>query len=617
MLKKYLYIFILFSLFILFHQNVYGQQSPGKNDTFFLAKKKGILGRFGKSISRSIADDAPVKLENPFLKFKGKIIRSIETIRLGFEYKMDDTTQVKNNLAVRAGKRFHKNTSNTVIKNNLFFKEGTPLFPYLLADNERYLRDLPYIKDAWILVDLAEGSNDSVDVVVLTKDVFSIGGKLRISGSKKGRVEVREENFMGSGTRILFSAYHENPRSPQTGIGAEIIRRNIGGSFSDWVSGYQDYKYAFSSGRNEENIIYTRIEKPLVTPYFPTTGALEWSYQRTKNSYVGDSLYISDIKYAYYNIDGWYGYSLDNKRSLYENKEIRVHKFVALRTFKQSFILMPGRYKDTFDFHYTNSTGILASINIFKQIFYKTNFIYGFGRIEDVPEGFSAALTGGYTSKQNDGYIIKGNIKRPYAGIDLTLANFRKKGLYVNYTFRVGGYFHGKRFEDADILFNIEHFTRLRKLSSNWYNRVFMSTGITVQANQVLNTPLFLNSDFGLPYFNNGSLNSDLRGTVKAESVFYNTTKILGFRFAPFVFGDAILLKPSKYSLKYTDLFTAVGGGVRTRNENLVFGTIELKGFYFPRLNGNMRDWKIEVNSNIRFRFKSSFIRRPDFIIAN
>ena len=69
--------------------------------------------------------------------------------------------------------------------------------------------------------------------------------------------------------------------------------------------------------------------------------------------------------------------------------------------------------------------------------------------------------------------------------------------------------------------------------------------------------------------------------------------------------------------MKYTDLFTAVGGGVRTRNENLVFGTIELKGFYFPRLNGNMRDWKIEVNSNIRFRFKSSFIRRPDFIIAN
>lgn len=617
MIKKNLYIFILFSTFILFCFTVPGQQTPDKSDTFFLAKKKGILGRFGKSISRSIADEAPAKIENPFLKYKGKIIRSIETIRLGFEYKMDDTTQVKNSLAVRAGRRLHKNTRANVIKNNLFFKEGSIVFPYLLADNERHLRELPYIRDAWILVDLSEGSSDSVDVVILTKDVFSIGGKLRLSGRAKGRAEIREENFLGSGTRILFSAYHEKPRSPQTGIGAEIIRRNISGSFIDWVSGYQDYKFAFSSGRNQENIIYTRIEKPLVTPYFPTTGALEWSYQRTKNAYNGDSLYKSDIKYAFYTIDGWYGYSLDNTRSLYENKEIRVHRFVALRAFKQSFILMPTRFKDTFDFHYTNATGMLASINVFKQIFYKTNFIYGFGRIEDVPEGFSASFTGGYASKQNDGYVVKGNIKRPYAGTDLTLSNFRKKGLYVNYTLRIGGYFAHRHFEDVDILFNIDHFTRLRKLSSNWYNRVFLSSGVTLQANQVLNTPLFLNSDFGLPYFNNGTLNSDFRSTVKIESVFYNTTKVLGFRFAPFVFSDAILLKPSKHNFNRSDIFTAVGGGVRTRNENLVFGTIELKAFYFPRVNGIMKSWQIELNSNIRFRFKSSFIRRPDFIVAN
>ena len=202
-------------------------------------------------------------------------------------------------------------------------------------------------------------------------------------------------------------------------------------------------------------------------------------------------------------------------------------------------------------------------------------------------------------------------------GIDLSLANFRKKGLYINYTFRVGGYYAHRHLEDVDILFNIEHFTRLRKLSSNWYNRVFLGTGVTAQANQVLNTPLFLNSDFGLPYFGNGALNSDLRATVKAESVFYNTTKVLGFRFAPFVFGDAILLKPSKDNLQHTDIFTAIGGGIRTRNENLVFGTVELKGYYFPRVNGQMKDWKIEINSNIRFKFKSRFISRPDFVIPN
>ena len=100
-------------------------------------------------------------------------------------------------------------------------------------------------------------------------------------------------------------------------------------------------------------------------------------------------------------------------------------------------------------------------------------------------------------------------------------------------------------------------------------------------------------------------------------SNFYNTNKILGFRLAPFAFGEFSLLKPVKLGFGKSDVFSAVGGGIRTRNENLVFGTIELKGYFFPRTNGDMKPWKVELNSNIRFKYKSSFISRPDFIIAN
>jgi hypothetical protein len=154
-------------------------------------------------------------------------------------------------------------------------------------------------------------------------------------------------------------------------------------------------------------------------------------------------------------------------------------------------------------------------------------------------------------------------------------------------------------------------------MSPAWYNRVFISTGITAQANPVLDEPLYLNGNFGLPYFNNDSLKSDLRATIRLESVFYNTTKILGFRFAPFVFSDAVLVKPSKMNLKHSDIFTAIGGGVRTRNENLTFGTVELRAYYYPRTNGDANPWKIEINSNIRFKFRSSFISRPDFAKGN
>lgn len=615
MIRKYLYIFILFSSFLFFHKSGTAQDNPAGNDTFFLAKKSGLLGRFGKSISRTPPDDAPVRVENFFLNYKGKIIRSIETIRLGFEYDFEDTCQIKDNFGVRAGKVFHKNSTDKLIRRNLFFNEGDKLSPYLFADNERYLRDLNFIKDARILVDFAESSTDSVDVVILTKDVFSIGGNFAISGTKKAsiekaRLELRDENFMGSGTQVKLSGYYEKQRFPVNGIGGELIRRNIGGSFIDWVSGYTDFKDAFTSGRKQETSIYTRIEKPLVTPYIPSTGAVEWSYQRTRNVYDTDSLYRSDIKYAYYNIDAWLGYSLDSKRSLYANKEIRVHRFVALRGFKQFFQTLPTKYNKAYDYRFKDITGILASINVFRQIFYKANFIYGFGRNEDIPEGFSVVLTGGYTRTQNS--------KRPYSGLDISLANLKKRGLYFNYTFRVGGYYHQKRFEDVDLLFNVEHFTRLKKMTRTWYQRTFINTSITAQVNPALNSPLFLNSDYyGFRYFNNGEINSDLRITLKTESVFYNTKKILGFRIAPFVFGDIIMLKPTKLGLGKSDLFSAIGGGVRTRNENMAGGTIELKAYYFPRVIDNMKGWKVEVKGNIRFKYQSRFISRPNFIINN
>ncbi|HQW83171.1 MAG TPA: hypothetical protein PK987_01850, partial [Ferruginibacter sp.] len=501
------------------------------------------------------------------------------------------------------------NTREEVIRKNLFFREGDPVFPYLLADNERFLRELAYIKDVKIFIDSIQASPDSVDIIVLTKDVFSIGGKLLISSTTRGRGEIREENFLGTGTRLLLSGYYESDRNPPRGIGGELVSRNIGGSFIDYTIGYQDYGKAFSSDRNQETVFYTRLEKPLVTAYKPSTGAMEWSYRRTRNVYNTDSVYLSDFKYAYYSLDGWFGYSLDSKRSLYANKEIRVHKFLALRGFKQFYQVIPQKAQKVYNPSFADYEGALASFNIFKQVFYKTSFIYGFGVVEDIPEGFSAAVTTGYINKQN--------FKRPYGGIVLSLSNFKNQGKYFDYTLKFGGYYFRHRFEDVDLLFDINHFSRLKKIRQNWYNRFFISTGIAAQVNPALNLPLYLNSNYGLPYFNNDSLKSDLRATIKTETVFYNTKKFLGFRFAPFMFADGILVKPSTLGLKYSDIFTAVGGGVRTRNDNLVFGTIELKWYYFPRTNGNMNVFKIELNSNLRFKFRNNLSVRPDFVSGN
>ena len=609
MKKKIQYILLLLLFLAVTNVKVFAQEPPAKQDTFFLAKKKGVLGRLGRSISTNPPDKEPQKIENPFLQYKGKYIRKVMMVSLGFGTSVYDTTYNSQNFGTRIANALHKNTKAKVIYRNLFFRPGSPVYPYLLADNERYLRQLDYIQDARILIKPVTPGKDSVDVIIITKDVFSIGGKVDIASNKRGRVDFKEENITGSGNQILLSGFYDKDRRPNQGYGAELIQRNIGGSFINWTTGYKNFNPSFSDGHYQETGMYSRLEKPLVTPYIPSTGSIEASYYKTSDAYDSSHLYNRYYKYGYYNFDTWFGYSLDSKRSIYANREIRLHRFIAVRGFLQHFTSVPDTARITYDYRFANVKGALASLYIFRQAFYKTSFIYGFGVNEDVPEGFSASVTTGIINKQNT--------VRPYGGLEFEVNSFKNRGFHSTFTFRAGGFFNRNRFEDANILVNIEHFTRLRRLSSNWFQRTFVNAGVTTQVNPLLDGPLVLNSDFGLPYFNNYNLNSDMRYTVKAESTFYNTDKLLGFRFAPFVFADMSALKPTRQAFSKIDMYSAIGGGVRTRNENLTFGTVELRGYFFPRALGDMQDWKIEVNSNIRFRYNSSFIRRPDFIVAN
>ena len=194
---------------------------------------------------------------------------------------------------------------------------------------------------------------------------------------------------------------------------------------------------------------------------------------------------------------------------------------------------------------------------------------------------------------------------------------YSHKGFYSSYLFRLGGYHYKGKWEDVDLLLNVDHFTRLKQINSKWYKRFFVSAGFTKQFAPVLEQSLLIRSIYGLPYFEYGYVSADMRTTVKSELVFYHTKKFLGFGFAPFLFGDMILLKPTNEAFNKSDFYSAVGTGFRIRNENLIFGTIEARFSYFPRILPNMNHFKIKFNTNLRYKYNSSFIRRPDFVSPN
>ena len=91
--------------------------------------------------------------EDDYVKYSGKIIRKIEIKRLNVF-----GTDINNPLVQPSGKmvnilnKTHTNTIERIIRKNLLFTEGDTLSPILLSDNERILRQLPYIDDSRIIV---------------------------------------------------------------------------------------------------------------------------------------------------------------------------------------------------------------------------------------------------------------------------------------------------------------------------------------------------------------------------------------------------------------------------------------------------------------------------------
>jgi hypothetical protein len=579
------------------------------NDSFFLANKKGILGRIGRTISTSGEYATPTKTVIRFKRYQGRIIRTITTQPVGFNYEMNSDEPLKKTFSVRVANALHVNTLPDVIRKNLFFREGQRFYPLLVADNERFLRDQEFLRDAVIEAFPSPGSADSVDIVVLTRDVFSIGGKMSINNTKKVDIELKEENLGGTGNKFSVFSLYDGMRTPVFGYGGELLKRNMRGSFINWTTGFTTYNHAFNSGREEELKVYTGLEKPMASRYTAITGALELSYNKTTNGYISDSLYSTDFKYQFVNADIWTGYNIGYKKGKVKDSENRLRHFVAVRGFFNWFYKVPDKYQDIYNYNYADINGFLMSYNLYRQNFYRTNFIYGFGRNEDVPEGISASVIGGFTNKQG--------VRRSYYGVEFDANLFSKKSALFSYSFKAGGFVNKSKWQDVDVLLGADHFTRLRTMSKYWYSRSFLSLSYTRQVNPFLTQPLFLESEHGLPYYRNGRIEGRARTTVRGEQVFYHMKRFLGFRFAPFAFADLCLLQPRNEPLKNTNGFTAFGGGIRSRNENLVFGTMELRGFVFPRVIGGAKNWKVELSTKLKFKYSGSFIRRPDFVVSN
>ncbi len=613
-LRTCTYILMIGILSIVQSESVLAQVPTENNNIIdsFLLKKKGLFGRLAKNLLARPQDDfIPIPTHVLFSFYDGKPIRKVHYESVEFGRSITDTSKVFQNFLTKAANTFHTDTRSYVIRHQVFFREGDMLNAYLLADNERHLRDLPYLQDAKIKVKYTSDLHDSVDVYVYTKDVFSYGASVNLHSIDRVTLVAENENIGGWGDQIALSSYIDYGRSHPIGLGAQFTKRNVAGTFIDIYGGYHEYMQTLEGGLREEVRTRLSVNRPLVHSYLRFIYGADWLRQKNlEDEYRLDTAFTKRMQYDKESWDVYAAYNLGSYRRKKGNSDNRYRMLLGARYFNQYFLTIPDSFRTEYSYKFHNLSAYLVGLSLFKQNFYRTNYVYGFGRSEDVPEGVDIQL--------NTGVVRRYGRERAYVGVGFRLQQFTAQESYLDYTFKLGGHFNDRSAEDLSLLVNFDMFTRLHQLGSKWKHRFFGSLGFTAQHATVLNEPLWLESSFGLPeLYNQRTIFGNSRATLKLESVFFSPVNLMNFKLAPFTFARFSYLTPPNTSFFRSHMYSSVGGGLRSRNESLIFGTMEFKFFYFPEANYRNEHWRFEFKTNIRFKYNQPIIKRPELVNLN
>lgn len=447
----------------------------------------------------------------------------------------------------------HFNTTENIIRKNLLFKEGDEISPLKLSDNERFLRELPFIGDARILV--VPVSDQEADIVVFTKDVYSLGGDYLYRGLSRGSVSVFDKNILGWGHELGLDIAFDNrvPNSP--GFGGHYIAHNIQKTFIDlnvsYLNGLGNDTYGFAFSRK------------LISSTTKYAGGIAF---RHMYSTFDISVFPLPVPYKYNLQDYWIARSfLLNRESVsrliigtrYINNNVYSHPLIS----PDSYLTLQ-RYKL-----------FLGSAALSIQKYTKTNLLYSYGRTEDVPYGALFKFTAGREYNEFK--------QRTYLAGE---ASFGNKIGDLGYSYFYSGfstYINKNKTEQGLLALRLNYFSNLLNFG-NFKMRNFIYLNYSRGFGRYTNENLRFSTENGFSGFRNDSINGNQRLSVSLESVVFSPLNIYGFSFAFFGFADFALLSGANEALSHGFALSSIGIGLRIRNDNLIFNTLQIRFAFFP-----------------------------------
>ena len=427
-----------------------------------------------------------VTSEANFIAYSGKKIRKITIRRLNvFGADINNPALVEPNKIENLLNKTHVNTNESIIRKNLLFSEGDKLIPLVLSDNERILRQLPYIDDARIIV--LPVSDEEADIVVYTKDVYSLGGSYTWHGLKKGEVSLFEKNIFGMGHEFGLDIPFDNTLPESPGFGAHYMANNIAKSFINlnvfFLHGLGEKTYGFD------------ISRKLISSTTKYAGGISIKMMYTSEDL--DTLKIpAPLKYNLQ--DYWLS------RSFLLNKESVSRFIIGARYTNNNVFAHPVILPESF-YNLQKYRIFLASAALSIQKYSKTNLIYSYGRTEDIPYGALFKITAGREFNEFK--------QRTYIGGETSFAQSNKT---LGYFYLYGGlstFLNRNRTEQGVLSLGLNYFSNLITLG-NERIRNFVYFHYTRGFGRYSNEYLKFFNDNGFTGFSNDSVNGTQRLAV-------------------------------------------------------------------------------------------------------
>lgn len=515
--------------------------------------------------------------EEYFKLYEGKIIRNIEILKLDvFGPTLSDTSQSSINWMQNLGNKTHVKTRDFIIKNSLLFQEGDTIDPTQLVDNEKLFRQLDYIKDASIQIAELPDEPDKVDILILIKDVYSLGIYYAFSNPYAGTAEIYENNIAGIGHQAITSIYYDTQETTPIGYNFNYQVVNIGNSF---IKSSINYKKAFETEK-----FGVDLTRKFVSYKTKWAGSLSLSQTSTIRNIKKAETTLYNVLLNYSTQDIWLGraFLIKTANKKYKN---RSRLILGFRYSNNTFLKGP-EVNERYNFEFHDNQIALFSFALSQKKHYESSLIYGFGKTEDIPIGTLFQVNMG---PEKDEFF-----KRIYGGIKVTKGEYYPKFGYLSFNSELGGHYYDKKIEqgvlkfEGKVISNMHHFNSLKF-------RNFLGVDYTTGINRFPDEQIYLttNNIWGL---DNYVFYGHQRLSFHTELVAYSDLYLYNFRFLFFGFGDIGFIAPSNVPIFNQHAYTGIGVGFRVRNENLVFKTFQVKLAFYPTITSDINQFKYLIS---------------------